>query len=694
MFKPKTTDFDLSPYTGLTRESWIEAGEYILDGIFRHIRDFNDPVVLKRTETEVTYPHKNAPKEVLELEKKAEMFEGLTRTFFIAAPMIHINPSLVCNNLSLREYYKNQILRACTSGDEYCAGTYEELQAIEKFRDPFRCFQQTVETCALVIGLYLSKEEIWDTYTKAEKDVIAAFLSSFAKAPTVPQNWRLFNMLDMAFLHMEGYEINKNIMRDHAQAILNYYVGDGWYRDGMGFDYYSCWAFNVYGPIWSNWYGYENEPEIAAKFEEHSNKLMETYADFFDKDGFVNMWGRSNIYRNAATSAFDANFFLKNHKCNPGLARRISSGALMQFLGRDDTFMDGVLTLGFYKQFSPLVQGYSCAGSPFWMGKAFMCLHLPKDHPFWTEKEAESIFEKLGKGEVKETVLNGPGLVFSNHEANGETILRTGKVNNSKNDLHRTWNYGKLAYNTKYPWEATPVIINEVNIKSGEVESMQYILKDVTSGKVSSTNVTFYCGEKDGVLYRRQYFDFDISIENCWIQGINLADVTVPYGILRIDKHRLFRRPVEFTLGSYGFPDNNTQIKELSGPCNAKAIVFKGYDALGNEKQMAMTAYYGFESMGYIKSAGSNPDSEKSLIAYAKMSVNTMYDASEPYVMISLCITKESHEDFKEEDLFPIKEIINTDSAGTGSYGDTILKLRDGREVCVNFEGIEANLAL
>ena len=29
---------------------------------------------------------------------------------------------------------------------------------------------------------------------------------------TVPQNWRLFNMLDMAFLDMEGYEIDEEIM--------------------------------------------------------------------------------------------------------------------------------------------------------------------------------------------------------------------------------------------------------------------------------------------------------------------------------------------------------------------------------------------------------------------------------------------------------------------------------------------------
>ena len=103
-------------------------------------------------------------------------------------------------------------------------------------------------------------------------------------------------MLDMAFLDMEGYEIDEEIMLDHAQSILAYYAGDGWYRDGHSFDYYSCWAFNVYAPIWNLWYGYEKQPYIAAKFEEHSNKLMETYADFFDRDGFTNMWGRSNIY--------------------------------------------------------------------------------------------------------------------------------------------------------------------------------------------------------------------------------------------------------------------------------------------------------------------------------------------------------------------------------------------------------------
>ena len=403
-FVPKTLDYTVSPYTGLTRQSWIEAGTYLLEGVFQNIAHFEDPVVMPRKETKVTYPH--SADAVWEF--KAEYFEGLARSFFIAAPLIHDNPDLNLCGYSIRDYYKSHVLRACTKGDPVSVGRYEELQ--EMAGDYNRAFQQTVETCALVICLWVCKEEIWDTYTKEERDVIAEFLRGYADGNTVPQNWRLFNMLDMAFLDMEGYEIDEEIMLDHAQSILAYYAGDGWYRDGHSFDYYSCWAFNVYAPIWNLWYGYEKQPYIAAKFEEHSNKLMETYADFFDRDGFTNMWGRSNIYRNAATSAFDGNLMLHNSTADPGLARRISSGSLLQFMTRDDFLFKGVPTLGFYGQFTPLVQGYSCAESPFWLGKAFLCLHLPADHPFWTAKETNGTWEKLQKDEVKETTLSGPAL--------------------------------------------------------------------------------------------------------------------------------------------------------------------------------------------------------------------------------------------------------------------------------------------
>lgn len=703
-FEPKTYDYELSPYTGLTRESWVEAGKYLLEGIFHNIKDFQDPVVMPRKETEITYPHLWASQEIQATQRRAEVLEGLTRSFFIAAPLISHEPELEICGYSMREYYKNQILRACTRGDELYVGTYGDQQELTGHADPYRAFQQTVETCALVICLWVSRKQIWDCCTKAERDVVAEFLEGYAHDATVPQNWRLFNMLDMAFLNMEGYPIRKEVMRDHAQAILNYYAGDGWYRDGHSFDYYSCWAFNMYAPLWNLWYGYENMPCAAARFEEHSNKLMETYGDFFDRDGWTNMWGRSNVYRFAAVSAFDGNLLMPGGKADPGRARRIASGSLLQFLSREDFLRDGIPTLGFYGQFPPLVQGYSCAESPFWLGKAFLCLHLPAEHPFWTARENNGTWETLAPGQVRETRLDGPALCFTNHEKNGETVLRSGKVVKNKGDIHGMWNYSKLCYNTKYPWESAP--------EQG-LESQQYVLRDGESGAFSRANVTFWCGRREGVLYRRQFFDYDLENECHWIQAMNLADFPVPSGILRVDKLRLHRTPIRLTLGAYGFPDNGTEVLERqcgytvktgvgtaytdggtdTALRTARAVILKGHDSTGREKQLAMTVYDGWESLDVRHSTGTNPDSEHSLIACAETSRGRLY-GNEPYILISQVITKESLEDFTEEELFPVARVEYADPEGCGGYGPVEVWLRDGSRRSVCFEGIEGQMML
>lgn len=506
-------------------------------------------------------------------------------------------------------------------------------------------------------------------------------------------------MLDLAFLYREGYSIDEEIMTDHAQAIWGYYAGDGWYRDGQSFDYYSCWAFQTYIPIWNLWYGYERMPGLAEKLEARALKFMESYPDFFDRNGFTNMWGRSNIYRNASTSAFAAHFFLKGPNADPGLARCICSGSLLQFLQREDFLEDGIPNLGFYGQFGPLVQGYSCAESPFWMGKAFLCLHLPKEHPFWTEKEHNGIWEKLKGEEVKETVLNGPALCFTDHAANGAAILRTGKVVKAPDDIAGMWNYAKLAYHTRYPWEACVQNIQADSAKTAAdgdkdglfAEAMQYVLRDDITGEVQRCNAVFWCGEKEGVLYRRQIFGYDLSREMHWMQAVTLADFPVAYGILRVDKLKLYKRPVTLTLGAYGFPDNGTRLTEEKRD-DAKAVILKGRDFCGREKQLAMTVYDGWESLSHEMREGTNPDSERSIVVYAQTEQKKQYGGYEPYVLISQVITKESHEDFSEEELFPIEKMEYED--GRGAWGGVTIYLKTGKVKRISYEEAEGNFSL
>ncbi|MBQ8030304.1 MAG: DUF2264 domain-containing protein, partial [Butyrivibrio sp.] len=210
-FEPTKLDYTLSPYTGMTRDSWIEAAKYLLKGVFDNLESIDAPVVMPRYETEVTYPQKNAP----EWRIKAEYFEGLARSFFISAPLVHIEPDLTLNGINVRDYYKKQVLCAVTPGEKNYVLNYTDMKKTDTSGNLFSAFQQTVETAALVICLWLSKEEIWDTYDKEEKDRIAEFLSDFGHANTVPQNWRLFYMLDLAILYMNGYDIDEDITRDH-----------------------------------------------------------------------------------------------------------------------------------------------------------------------------------------------------------------------------------------------------------------------------------------------------------------------------------------------------------------------------------------------------------------------------------------------------------------------------------------------
>lgn len=165
-FKVEDPDYVLSPYTGMTRKHWLAAGRYLLEGVFGNIPGIEDPVVMPRKETKVTYPHLDAPKERQEIERKAEIFEGLTRSFFIASVMIRNEPDIEVCGIRLRDYYKKHILRACTKGDAVYVGSYEEMQESNGCEDPYRCHQQTVESCALVIGLHACREHIWAEYSK------------------------------------------------------------------------------------------------------------------------------------------------------------------------------------------------------------------------------------------------------------------------------------------------------------------------------------------------------------------------------------------------------------------------------------------------------------------------------------------------------------------------------------------------
>ena len=167
----------------------------------------------------------------------------------------------------------------------------------------------------------------------------------------------------------------------------------------------------------------------------------------------------------------------------------------------------------------------------------------------------------------------------------------------------------------------------------------------------------------------------------------------MPLGILRADKLRLYRKPVLITLGSYGFPDNGTEITELSEG-NAKAIILKGHDSTGAPRLLAMTVYTGFDTLNITKSRDTDPDSENSIVLFASAKQQGLYDASEPYILISQVITRTDDVPFTRDEIFPIESITYSDEYKTGAYGPVKITLKTGRTAIFDYEDTEGSLTL
>ena len=646
-------DVQLSPMTGMGRRHWIEAGKYLLEGVFRHVRGPGAPIALPKQPGK-TYPQPDDPP----WKHRAAEFEGLARTFMIAAPLIAEHPEISVAGYSLRHYYADQILRATDPAAPQYLGKISEMSV--QYKTPL--FQHTAEGAALCLGLLMSRKVIWDSYTKAQKNQVAEVLGDYAHAMTNAHNWRWFNVMMGSFLIDNGYEVDRTMLMDHLHNLLAYYAGDGWYRDGKEFDFYSAWAFQFYGPLWCDFYGYQREPEIAAVIDAHHRELQKTYPMLFGRNGHSLMWGRSIMYRCAASAPLVSAFLLKQPLLDPGWARRIASGNLLQFVSRDDLLCDGAPALGFYGTFEPLVQSYSCAASPFWLAKIFAALYLPADSPFWTAKENEGNWPAIGDGQ-QTVVLNGPGLTLTQHGKTGAAELRPGKAPAAKSNP----SYTRLVYNTHFPGE-------EDNPAGATASAYSIRHLGVQMPFMCHSNMRF-CGHAGGVLYRQ------IDIPG-WMSHMSLADIVIPGGVIRVDRLSIAIAH-ELRLG-------HLPIAHVDGV--AATVVKKQIDgrpaiiARGAGRSVAMVAWRSWDAVDAEVHEKLNAEAPTSTVVYARRQRKTNYSGMDLAVCVMLHRTGEKP--FTDADLSPIAAMEYLDLAPSGAPAGLRLELKDGQKFLVDFKEV------
>ena len=676
VFKVINPDTDLSPFTGMSKKHYIELAKYLLERALKHIDSVETPLTFPVVPGK-TYPQPNAP----DWRYRSADFEALERTFTLAAPLIHIDPETTINKIKLRDYYCHQFYNAFTPGHANSLPLPEDL--------PDSNYQFTCEFGGLFKTLLLLPDTIWSQYTEKQKDEMAITISKWAHHRTTQNNWRIFNICALSFLKKYGYQIDDDLLKSHLLWVVSYHSGDGWYLE-QTYNYYSISLFIVYTTIWNRTFGDQYYPEIAEIIERSAKKLMESVTGFFARDGYINMWSRSICYRTWVSGAFPVAFMLKEKtQLDAGWARRLCSGSLLQFVTREEFFCNDIPSLGFYGQKEYMVQNYSCAGSPFLMFLPFICLALPDDSPFWTEKENDGMWEVLGNNSNK-IVLENPGLVLVNHGKTGTSEIIPGKV------YYDDPNYSKLVYNTHFPWE-------DHNPNGGT--SMEYSFRSLDPRDLRGDDVNFYLtgqkidndseknsvyttsqsmlynGVRKDVLYRQAIMRKPPNNGVGYI--IDLAEITIPGGVIRIDRTRLAFEH-ELTLGHFGMPHLNGEkvIVNQFEDGNRKVIT-----ASITGRSIALIIYRGWDSLESVVHQNRNAEADESTVIYAHKKRLAKNPSME--LMITVMLHKMDDSEWNSEELLPIKDIEIMEVTSSYSALGAKLTLNNGEIFEIDYKDID-----
>ena len=150
-----------------------------------------------------------------------------------------------------------------------------------------------------------------------------------------------------------------------------------------------------------------------------------------------------------------------------------------------------------------------------------------------------------------------------------------------------------------------------------------------------------FCFDKyeSGVYYRKAVLASDTSVK------INLADITLANGILRIDTYNS-NQTIKTRLGHYALP-------QIDKPIVTKVVKVQGKEVKIIDNgiyQLAMVPVYGWESTEFVNAKGLNPVKENS----TTINANAIFNKNATYSVLMLW--KKSGEKWSSKELMPIKD--------------------------------------
>ncbi|EGU29487.1 hypothetical protein VIBRN418_14736 [Vibrio sp. N418] len=359
------------------------------------------------------YSHAYYPGYCSQQTARLDAMEGCSRVLPTLAAWLHSNKS---NKAGLYSLDHQPLDIADWMRQAFVAGTDPKhvgyWGAIENYD------QRICESADLALALWLSKPFVWDHFSSEQQQQVVVWFEQLNQAKTVDNNWHLFPLtVQLVLKSLTG---NDQIDHQRYARVKEFYVGDGWFRDGAkgNYDYYNAWGFH-YSLYWLD----QIDPAFDPNFIRTGLRLFSDNARYlFTAQGFP-MFGRSACYRLAATAPLIATL----DACHGS----IPEDYLGQFKRAFRTNLDFFITNGALEKGRPtqglfgddvrLTDNYSGPASSFWSLRALnIAIYCGDKVGLWDAKEMPLEIEK----ESFMFSLNGPDmLVVGIKETQEVTVL-------------------------------------------------------------------------------------------------------------------------------------------------------------------------------------------------------------------------------------------------------------------------------
>ncbi|SFV00269.1 DUF2264 domain-containing protein [Pseudoduganella namucuonensis] len=256
--------------------------------------------------------------------------------------------------------------------------------------------QALVDSAYFTNALMRAPKTLWEPLDAATKRRIVAEIKGLRRIEPPYINWLLFAAINEAWLLSIGEEHDPMRMNGAIRKINEWYVGDGWIKDGESFhfDYYN--SFVMYpmlletleilaksnAPFWN-----AKPADLHAQALKRVQRYCEHLERFISPEGSFPPIGRSLTYR---TAAFQPLALLAWRKQLPASLPEGQVRAALHAVHKavwtapSNFTKDGYLTIGFVGHQPELGDWYSNNGSMYIASEGFLALGLPETDSYWT----------------------------------------------------------------------------------------------------------------------------------------------------------------------------------------------------------------------------------------------------------------------------------------------------------------------